>query len=130
MIVKQNWLWFGCNGWSHGWDVHLEKFFSSYIYRWFGNNVTVVPTSNKDIPYLASHGIWAPFKTIECFVFLCSGWKLHSGGMLDSSLGLFVVSAAPFVVHKVWLTSNSSISIGCKFPMMVFLGCELYHGLY
>ena len=53
---------------------------------------------------------------------LCSGWKLDSGGIPGSSAGLFVVSPVPSVVHKMLLTSKSSISICCKFPMMVFLG--------
>ena len=62
------------------------------------------PSSKEDSQSLASCGMWAPFKTIECFVSLYSGWKLDSGGIHDNSIGLFVVSAVPFVVHKKLLT--------------------------
>ena len=61
-------------------------------------------------------------KTIECFVLLCSGWKLDSGNIVGNSVGLLAVSAVPSVVQEMLLTSKSSISIGCKFPMTVFLG--------
>ena len=49
--------------------------------------------------------------TIECFVMLCTGWKLDSGGILHNSTGLFVVSAVQSVVCEMFQTSKSSTSI-------------------
>ena len=78
-------------------------------------------SSKEDRPSLAFCGMWASCKTIEWFVLVCSGRKLHSGSMHGNSIGLFHVSAVPSVVHEMLLTLKSSMSIGCKLPVMVFL---------
>ena len=77
---------------------------------------------------LASNGICASCRSIDCFKLFSSGWKLSSGGTLSSSAGLFVVFEFP-LVHEMLLTSIFSIYIGCNVPITVCLGHELYHAL-
>ena len=71
---------------------------------------------------LASYSMWVSFKTIECLLLLCSGWKLDSGGMYGSSVDLFVVLSVPSLVHEMLLILRSATSICCNLPMRAFLG--------
>ena len=70
---------------------------------------------------LAFWGICASCRTFNYFKLPYSGWKFDKSRILNSSTRFFAVSVLS-LVDKMLLTSISSISIGCNFPMKVFLG--------
>ena len=71
-------------------------------------------SSKEESLFLASCVTYAFCNIIDClFELLCSSWKLDSGGMVGSSVGLFLMFSGDFsvLVHNILLTSVLSISI-------------------
>ena len=91
-------------------------------------NRLVLPTSEEDLDIMlsnslsskdeilsiASCGTCASCNIINClFELLCSHWKLVSGGIVGSSVGLLLMSCCDVLVlvHDILLTLVLSISI-------------------
>ena len=97
------------------------------------SNRLVLPTSIEDLDImlsdsfsskeeclsLASCGMCTSCNITNClFELLHSSWKLDSGGMVQSSVGLFLILSFDFsvLVYDALLTSVLSISVGFNVP--------------
>ena len=79
-------------------------------------------SNNEESLSLASCGICAYCRIIDCFELFCSGWKFDSSCTVGSFCWTIEASEFSVLVHEMLLSSISLISIACNVPIMVVLG--------